>query len=76
MYRVFPSRGKFKTLSWDILSQHQHLSPANQSVFASVESLMMKLLVGFLLSWRDLSQISTAYQHNGILIAKENAVAE
>ena len=33
----------------------------------------MKLLTAFLLSWRDLSQISTVYQHAGILIGKENA---
>ena len=39
-----------KTLSWDILSQHQQLSPSNQSIFASVESLIMKLLIVFLLS--------------------------
>ena len=38
-------RGKFKTLPWDILSQHQHLSSANQSIFASVESLMIRLLM-------------------------------
>ena len=37
---------------------------------------MMKLLIAFLLSWRDLSQIITAYQRNGILIGIENAVAE
>ena len=36
MFYVFPSRGKFKTLSWDLLSQHQHLSPANQSIFDEI----------------------------------------
>ena len=55
MYYVYPSRGKLKTLSWDILNLHQHLSAANQSIFPSVESLMMKLLMAFLLSWRDFS---------------------
>ena len=54
-------RDKFKTLSWDILNQHQ-------STFISRKSIdlcfIMKLLMIFLLCWRDLSQISTFYQHN------------
>ena len=36
-------------------------SSAIQSIFALVESLMMKLLMALLLSWRYLSQISTVY---------------
>ena len=48
----------------------------NQSIFGSVESLMMKLLMAFILSWREFSQMSSACQRNGILIEKENAVAQ
>ena len=76
MYCVFRSRGKSKTLPWDIWNQHQHLSPTNQSIFALAENLMMKLSMAFILSWRDFSQISSVCQRNGILIEKENAVAQ
>ena len=45
IYCVFSNRAKFNTLSWHILSEHQHLSPVNQSIFASMENLMMRLLM-------------------------------
>ena len=57
VYCLFPSGVKFKTLSLDILNQHQDLSPGNQSIVASVESLMVKLLMAFLLSCRDFSRM-------------------
>ena len=41
-----------------------------------VESLMMELLMVFILYWRDLSQMLSVCQRNGILIGKENAVAQ
>ena len=64
------SRGKFKTLSWDILGQHQHLSPASQSIFASVESLMMKLFMERPLS--DINCLPTQWY----LHWEKNAAAE
>ena len=59
MYCVFLSRGKFKTLPQDILSQHQQLSPTNQSIFSSVESLMMKLLME--ISFSDINCLPTQW---------------